>query len=49
MNNKEIAISFYADYIEKFPCAVYSKGKFKWYSSRHDIATIAINKKLWMQ
>lgn len=42
-----MAILSYTEHIWKFPCAVYSKGKFKWYSSRHDIATIAINKKLW--
>lgn len=49
MNNKQIAISFYKDYIKKFPCAIYRKGEMRWYSDDYDddIATIAINKKLW--
>lgn len=42
-----MAVLFYKNYIWKFPCAIFHKGKFIWYSSKYDIATIAINKKLW--
>ena len=48
MNNRIIAIWFYKEYLKKFPCAVYNKGEFKWYSAYDDIAQIAINKLLWL-
>ena len=47
MNDKDLAILCYTDYICKFPCAIYKKGEFSYFTNKYDIAQIAINKKLW--
>ena len=46
--NTQMAIKFYKLYIYQFPCAVYHKGEFIWYSTSDDIAQISINKLLWL-
>jgi hypothetical protein len=48
MNNNEMALMFYHQYIWKFPVTIYSKGeKAKHQYQSMDIVQVSINRILW--